>query len=201
MIIQTTKRKYSVLFRQQILLSTSKEQASSIIKEAKKYDVNHKEEVWSTRFNSMWSIKNDQTVWREKLRLSNENKNFSYFHENFCALKVEHFDSLPLKQLAIPLLEQKSENKNSSKSTRTSIHIRKIYIKGFAKRASSGICQLCENEGPILDKQGQPFLEVHHIHYFSNGGKDTIDNVIAICPNCHRIIHHLELEEDIKKIS
>lgn len=45
------------------------------------------------------------------------------------------------------------------------------------------------------DKKGQPFLEVHHIHYLSNGGNDTIDNVIALCPNCHRKIPQLELEE------
>ncbi|QSF35705.1 HNH endonuclease [Priestia megaterium] len=65
---------------------------------------------------------------------------------------------------------------------------------------AQGICQLCDKEAPFLDKQGNPFLEVHHINYLSNGGEDKIDNVVALCPNCHRRIHMLEDEEDFKKI-
>lgn len=45
-------------------------------------------------------------------------------------------------------------------------------------RVAKGICQLCDKEAPIKDKHGQPFLEVHHIHYLSNGGEDKIENVI-----------------------
>ncbi|MED3822084.1 HNH endonuclease, partial [Priestia aryabhattai] len=73
-------------------------------------------------------------------------------------------------------------------------------IKEYAKKMAQGICQLCDKEAPFLDKQGNPFLEVHHINYLSNGGEDKIDNVVALCPNCHRRIHMLEDEEDFKKI-
>ena len=61
-------------------------------------------------------------------------------------------------------------------------------------------CQLCNEEAPFLDKQGNPFFEVHHIDYLSKGGTDTIDNVVALCPNCHRKMHHLELKDDVEKI-
>ena len=31
----------------------------------------------------------------------------------------------------------------------------------------------------------------------SKGGEDTVENAVALCPNCHRKMHSLCLEEDI----
>jgi len=62
---------------------------------------------------------------------------------------------------------------------------------------AEGICELCENKAPFFDKYGNPFLETHHVEYLSKGGKDSIENVVALCPNCHRRIHNLKLESDI----
>ena len=47
-----------------------------------------------------------------------------------------------------------------------------------------------------MDKQGEPYLEAHHVIRLADGGKDTIDNVVAICPNCHRKVHVLDDEAD-----
>ncbi|WP_336361565.1 HNH endonuclease signature motif containing protein [Haladaptatus sp. ZSTT2] len=58
--------------------------------------------------------------------------------------------------------------------------------KQFALRAASGVCQGCENEAPFLTPTGEPFREVHHIDFLSDGGADHPDNVIAVCHNCHR---------------
>ena len=41
---------------------------------------------------------------------------------------------------------------------------------------------------------------MHHIDFLSNGGDDTIENVSALCPNCHRKMHALEIKEDIEKL-
>ena len=51
---------------------------------------------------------------------------------------------------------------------------------------------------PFNDKKGRPFLESHHIRWLSEGGADSIDNVAALCPNCHRKMHELKgLSEEI----
>ena len=34
------------------------------------------------------------------------------------------------------------------------------------------------------------FLEVHHIKWLSNGGEDSVENALALCPNCHRQAHY-----------
>lgn len=198
-ILQTSSRKYSMLFMHQILLSETKEHAISIIKEAKEFKVELGEE-WTDNYDSMCRIKKNQEEWRRNIIQFGEYNLFSKIYEDFYKMKLNYFESLSLNQLKDTLLE-KQTNKNNRKITQTTVYDRSVYIKEFARKVAVGICQLCEKEAPFLDKQGNPFLEVHHIHYLSKGGRDSIDNVVAICPNCHRKIHHLELEEDIKKIA
>jgi 5-methylcytosine-specific restriction protein A len=70
----------------------------------------------------------------------------------------------------------------------------------YAKRRANGICQLCSDLAPFKNVEGELYLEVHHIEWLSQGGSDTIDNVAALCPNCHKKMHILNLEGDIKKL-
>lgn len=94
----------------------------------------------------------------------------------------------------------KNEEKTYTKSVVLNQFIRCEQIREYAKLRANGICELCDNPAPFKDKFGNPFLETHHIIYLSKGGTDTIDNVAAICPNCHRKIHNLNLEEDVNKL-
>lgn len=54
---------------------------------------------------------------------------------------------------------------------------------------AKGQCQKCKRSAPFRKPDGVPYLEVHHIHHLADGGEDTLDNAIAICPNCHREAH------------
>lgn len=195
------RRQYSNLFKHQILLCKSEEQASRTIKEARDYGLNLDEELLVNTFNSMLEIKEKQKEWKELIRSSEKYKDFPSIYEEWCEMKSNYFKSLSLEQLKQTLLEQQSQVDTTHRTTQTSVFTRSVYIKEFARRIAKGTCQLCDKEAPFLDKQGNPFLEVHHIEYLSRGGKDAIDNVIALCPNCHRKIHLLEREEDITKIS
>ena len=70
----------------------------------------------------------------------------------------------------------------------------------YTKRRANGICQLFEEIAPFKDKKGNPYLENHHIIWLANGGEDTIENTVALCPNCHHKMHSLNLKEDVKKL-
>ena len=198
-VLQRAKRKRgkSSIFIHQILLSKSREQAVSIIDEAKEYGIEISES-WADSFDSLWMIKKDQETLREGIKKNND---FSKIYEEFCEMKTKYFDNLSLKQLKQDLFERQPCSSDTRKTIQTSVFSRSVYIKEFARRVAKGICQLCDNDAPFLDKQGNSFLEIHHIHYLSKGGSDTIDNVVALCPNCHRKIHQLELEEDVNKIT
>ena len=54
-----------------------------------------------------------------------------------------------------------------------------------------GICGRCNKPAPFTRKKdGSPYLEVHHIIRLADGGADTSNNAIALCPNCHRKSHY-----------
>ncbi len=71
-------------------------------------------------------------------------------------------------------------------------------IADYAKAKADGICQLCGNPAPFNDANGKPYLESHHIIWLSQGGADSIENTVALCPNCHRKMHILNNQEDVK---
>ncbi|MDS0260786.1 HNH endonuclease [Haloarcula sp. S1CR25-12] len=71
-----------------------------------------------------------------------------------------------------------------------SSYSRSDVVKEFALRDADGVCQGCGEAAPFEDAQGEPFLEVHHLHRRSDGGPDDPENVIAVCPNCHRRVHY-----------
>lgn len=55
---------------------------------------------------------------------------------------------------------------------------------------ANGICEKCNKNAPFIRKKDNtPYLEVHHKNMLSDGGEDTIENAIALCPNCHRKLH------------
>lgn len=73
----------------------------------------------------------------------------------------------------------------------TTRYIRNPYVAEFARRRARGICQDCGRPAPFVAKNiGEPYLEVHHVVSLANGGEDVPDNVIALCPNCHRKRHY-----------
>jgi len=55
---------------------------------------------------------------------------------------------------------------------------------------ANGFCERCECKAPFTRKKDNtPYLEVHHKIQLAEGGEDSIENAIAVCPNCHRELH------------
>ncbi|WP_459202072.1 HNH endonuclease [Methanococcus sp. CF] len=79
-------------------------------------------------------------------------------------------------------------------------YIRDPKVALLTKKIADGFCQLCKKEAPFDNKLGEPYLETHHVKWLSKGGLDTVTNTVALCPNCHKKIHILNLKEDTKKL-
>lgn len=77
---------------------------------------------------------------------------------------------------------------------------RSIYIAEYAKKKANGRCQLCGMPAPFSDNNGEPYLESHHVKWLSKGGEDSIDNVVALCPNCHRKMHVVNDVDEVEKL-
>jgi len=75
--------------------------------------------------------------------------------------------------------------------TKIKSFVRNPDVAAEALLRASGRCEKCLGAAPFLRrKDGSPFLEVHHQLPLSEGGEDTVENAIALCPNCHREAHH-----------
>lgn len=85
----------------------------------------------------------------------------------------------------------------NTKSVLSNRFMRNEYVAELTRRQANGKCELCKQNAPFNNKQGAPFLEVHHIIWLSRGGSDILENTVALCPNCHRRLHLLRSKEDI----
>jgi 5-methylcytosine-specific restriction protein A len=73
----------------------------------------------------------------------------------------------------------------------TEIYVRNPDVVAEVLFQAQGLCGNCGQAAPFLRrKDGTPYLEVHHKKPLKSGGDDTVENSIALCPNCHRREHH-----------
>lgn len=78
--------------------------------------------------------------------------------------------------------------------------VRDPFVSEQAKRLANGACDLCGGDAPFLRANGTPYLESHHVEWLSHGGADSLDNVAALCPNCHRRMHILGDPADVSAL-
>lgn len=74
-------------------------------------------------------------------------------------------------------------------STTVTTFFRSPQVKAWVLKEAGGICEMCCQPAPFMRDDGSPYLEVHHLLPLAEGGSDSIDNTIALCPNCHRRLH------------
>ena len=114
--------------------------------------------------------------------------------------KLEQRRARRIKNLTDEEIETRA--RNGGKSTVGSrpatirAHQRNEYVVEHAKRRAAGNCELCKKPAPFTDADGRPYLETHHIVWLARGGPDTVENTVALCPNCHRRVHVQDREVD-----
>jgi 5-methylcytosine-specific restriction protein A len=70
------------------------------------------------------------------------------------------------------------------------VYDRNPHVVRAVLRRADGVCEDCRRPAPFLRACGKPYLEVYHKIRLADGGEDTVDNALAICPNCHRRAHY-----------
>jgi 5-methylcytosine-specific restriction protein A len=75
-------------------------------------------------------------------------------------------------------------------NVRRSYHVRSEEVRIYVLARADGNCESCLNPAPFKKSDDEPYLEPHHIRRLTDGGPDNPAFMGAICPNCHREIHH-----------
>jgi 5-methylcytosine-specific restriction endonuclease McrA len=81
------------------------------------------------------------------------------------------------------------ETRPKTKNTLAKSIARLPEVKAWILQQVKGKCESCGKAAPFSCDKGIPFLEVHHLHQLAHGGPDTVENAVAVCPNCHRELH------------
>lgn len=91
--------------------------------------------------------------------------------------------------LAPPLRTRREvETERSVRARSGAVYRRDPKVRAKVLEIANGRCECCGNEG-FLTENGERYLETHHVVGVSERGPDTIDNIIAVCPTCHRKAH------------
>ncbi|PFE56304.1 restriction endonuclease [Bacillus cereus] len=143
--------------------------------------------------------KQKRKVWIFPLSILNDN---SYMAEEVIKKKKKNDQKKAgkLKGEALKGRAKKAVLACSKRNTLTTTFVRDEYVAQFAKERANGVCELCDQPSPFEDKEGNPYLESHHVEWLSRGGKDSIYNTVGVCANCHRRLHVLDDKADVEKL-
>lgn len=118
-------------------------------------------------------------------------KNTVVDQETFLKIQeIEIYNSMKLSSN-----DRRERLKSSSKRpeiqfVKTKVYKRNPDVVAEVLIRANGICENCKLNSPFIRaSDNTPYLEVHHIVMLSEGGEDTVENAIGICPNCHRKMH------------
>jgi len=109
-------------------------------------------------------------------------------------LQVENSLKLSLNQ-RLQVVSGYENTMPKLKKVVTFSYIRNPHIVAQALFRAQGKCEKCGKNAPFRrHSDGTPYLEVHHKIPLSEQANrednlDTLENVLALCPNCHRKAH------------
>ncbi|WP_419775355.1 hypothetical protein WJ437_02700 [Ignavigranum ruoffiae] len=114
-------------------------------------------------------------------------------HQN--SIVEQDLDSLPNGPISLKLLDPKeiavfARNKNFSE---------------VAKRQAQWQCEVNLNHSTFIMESGVPYMESHHLlpmytQIYYKYSVDFPDNIVCLCPNCHRKLHYGLYKEKIELI-
>ena len=110
-------------------------------------------------------------------------------------------DTRVIEFQALPELSQPEGTSSPRIQTRAGTQFafaRRPDVKAWVLRQALGRCELCASPAPFQSMAGLPYLEHHHVVQLAHGGSDTVENSVAVCPNCHRRLHHGTDRDELK---
>ncbi|MAK34313.1 MAG: hypothetical protein CL386_10065 [Acidiferrobacter sp.] len=94
---------------------------------------------------------------------------------------------------AQPIDENAGSDRPEKRSSEVTQYDRDQNVVRAVLQRANGLCEGCRMESGFIRKStGEPYLEVHHIKFLSDGGPDRAWNAVALCPNCHRRCHYAD---------
>lgn len=110
------------------------------------------------------------------------------------------------KTMTLPELEQAVAKRTKSIATKpnkkraiTTVYERDPWLVALRRARADNHCEVPNCAYPaFLAKDGSDYCEVHHIVPLSDGGSDTLENMICLCPSHHVEAHRGKNADELK---
>lgn len=93
-------------------------------------------------------------------------------------------------------------NENSNSRYKTNTRLAKTIIKRH-----NYLCEIDGSHISFINRKGKQYMEAHHLLPMSSqkdflpANIDREENIVSICPNCHRAIHYGSIDEKRERLS
>lgn len=112
--------------------------------------------------------------------------------------KIEHLVETETKKTTRDELYQQIVNCENEKTEYIEVHGKKVkrhnYLMVKIKEYRGYKCQFCSHEIP--KENGGFYIEACHINAKYSGGKDSLENILILCPNCHKLFDNWSHENE-----
>ena len=134
-----------------------------------------------------------QELISDYLQIENfENELEQHEIENSVEIGLEEINKEKLYEKLIDFEKNKPEKIEINGKT----YKRHNYLMAMVKKYRDYKCQFCSTT--ILKANGEYYIEACHIKPKAKGGKDSLDNILILCPNCHKLFDYGELSDEEK---
>lgn len=92
------------------------------------------------------------------------------------------------KEELLKKITQQENDKSEKITINGKTYKRYNYLMEHIKKYRDYKCQFCSTT--ILKANGSYYIEACHIKAKADGGSDTLDNILILCPNCHKLFDY-----------
>ncbi len=138
----------------------------------------------------------------DEILFAHDNKNI--FIYNLSIITDYEIEEHIYTQIDFDTLEEKARNTDPRpQQVQQTIYTysRNNTLKNYVKRRSDYSCEMpsCNYQG-FQKENGERYIEIHHVIPLSERGEDSINNTVALCPNCHRALHYASNRQELREI-
>lgn len=141
---------------------------------------------------------NDRQVWMFPLTVDDDNTQITTTElKHIKAALINKAQGISLKELRDIAAEPRYIAPGYRIVDGERTYIGDPYSARFILEQARGVCQSCGSNQYSLTRVNNRGLEVHHRESLECGGSDVLDNMTALCPECHRKMHTADRVTDI----
>jgi len=112
--------------------------------------------------------------------------------------EVRRLSQKPLEQLMNAYRNRTWSEKPTRREAQQLVYERNPLVVAIARKRAGFKCEVKACTSPLFKTDdGERFVEVHHLTPLAQGGEDTVENTVCLCPTHHREIHYGELRQQL----